>query len=536
MGQGSYNNFTFFFVYVVYIKNKKYNTYINKKKNMSHSFSELVGKIKTKSDLRSRPVRIRYNESQVLNPENGGSFKIDLTRSQTDEFLDCNSLFFKTDLKLKTSDIDGKVKFYRYDFDPNGAFDPSKIHEAKLEECISLDAHYGNCIFSRVIVKSGSHTLLDIQESDLINSWLTTVHTNSNVKSTFDQLVEGKLESTSDHGKYNIWKQHVQNEMETNNGMRTLIFKMSPKKTLLNSNLCLPMGRMRETISVHFYLQKSNNILQIHPGYIKPEFGLPYYEKNNDAGFTIPSYQWSRDNSYLTKIWNDPTDLSIHQSTYNPNLDGIEYELYNTEIICNYLSSNSISSHFNTNGLNVTLTDYQQTFQSILAGESLIRYGSAYSSLNKILVFLRDVNHTNNTRDKIIQNDKIQKFVHGGSLLKYNLLINNINWFDEPITDIARTWKNLTECFPHIRTSDYYDSNYAKERFVLGLNLQSIGSKFTESVSAGLTTSQYNSDIVCNLKIDESVFTNNTTIRCDSFLISDVQLYMTDAGVLRVKY
>jgi hypothetical protein len=177
---------------------------------MPASISELVGVAKSSSDLESRPMRIRYNESQTI--RSGSYFRMTFPKVATD-LLDLRSI---------------KMRFR-----VNIAGEPA-----------ILDASDARCIFNRVRCLSGSQVLMDISEASLMFQTESLIETSTNANK-YERYLQGR-QSRADRQAYP-------------NG-REYITSLAPAGSLLNCDAVLPLSRLSD-LHVEFWMESSARAL-----------------------------------------------------------------------------------------------------------------------------------------------------------------------------------------------------------------------------------------------------------------------------------
>ena len=384
--------------------------YINKKKesiikmsteidtSRTPTLGNLIGSTKNSSDITSRPVRIPYNQSTTI--QEGSNFTLHFGKSSADEFLDTRSVYLRT-----------RVNFHNNDPNVNHFGLVRQVLEDRVDEwpsdlAIALDSNHISSIFSRIIIKSGSTTIYEMNQNDLIMNFLNNVHVSNN-EGEIDQMVAGQTFKTQ---PVLAWRHRQQCGGE-------YIFKFTPKGTLLNCDSLLPMSssRYREDLSVQFYLKTFGETFTC--------MQFPGGETDGDA---------INKDGLIT--------------------DKISFFLTDTEIMSNYLSSPSISSYFNTNAWQMSVDSYNVFFENIQTPQSILKFGTSLNSVSKIVTFFRkgDGYTTGRSLSDFHTKDKLDKTINRVDLLEYALYINNSPKYDEPITNrhMGVTWKDFKACYP----------------------------------------------------------------------------------------
>jgi len=444
------------------------------------SISDLVGHTKSTSDLSSRPIRIPYNESQAI-PQ-GKSFRLKFPRSQNNEFIDMRSIYLKYNISIRNDDplvVDPDLIRVTKHSDGTDVL----VHNKSI---LGLDFNGSASIFSRIIVRSASTVLYDLQHSDMIMCWLSNIFTSGNDSKT-DLFFGGRTYQDPDMYNDNISHNFVNN--------RAYMHKITPKGTILNDDFLLPADeRMKEDLEVEFFLKTASECF----------VSMPYPNSVQNSQYT---------------------------SQDQLNMEKVSFSLVNTEIVCKYIHSPSVSNYFSTSGWQHSVETYTHLFANVSTPQSIVRYGSAHSSLSKIITFLRDGNIDLTSAH---QRDKLSSFYPGNAIEDYQLYINNTPYHESPITknELAKSWKIFKSAYPGVDTSKYYDFDYMGHKFAIVHNLNSTPTQFQDSVISGLKSINLNVDTYMKLNIGPT----SSNLRCDSFLINDSVLYITPQGTLRIKH
>jgi len=131
--------------------------------------------------------------------------------------------------------------------------------------------------------------------------------------------------------------------------------------------------------------------------------------------------------------------------------------------------------------------------------------------------------------------NKFSSFINGDNIDNYNLFLNSQMVFDQPVSGNIESWCNLKRAFPAVKHSAWFDNAFAKWKNVLVVPLQSAPSDFQKSIQSGQNTSSHNTDVLLQIGFKALP---TAQIRADSYLLSDVVLYMdsTNGGDLKVRY
>ena len=177
----------------------------------------LTGILKSATDIDAVPVRIRYQDSQVI--KSNQYFRIVFPRHANDQMLD-----------LRTP----KLCFYY--FNSVGGIDTAVD--------IAPDGHSMSCLFNRMRVLSGSTVLVDISNADLLNNFL--------------EDVEVCLTSNS-MDKDLIGYSTIASQRAAHNGKK-IIMSIGPIGSLLNMDGILPLNRMND-LTLELWTNKAEDCL-----------------------------------------------------------------------------------------------------------------------------------------------------------------------------------------------------------------------------------------------------------------------------------
>ena len=258
----------------------------------SPNIAQLVGDTKKQSDISTRPIRVPYNESTTI--EHGKSFRLTFPRSQSDEYLDCRNIRLRYNLQFTNSDPQtGSDTVYAVPTEGDAL-------DLPITGVVGLDGNGAHSIFSRVVVRAGSTILYDLQQSAEVMSFLTDVFNSDN-----DCMADLVFGGHTYRDSKNMSISAAHNMYGSPPNAPEFYHKIMPKGTILNTDCVLPMGRLKEDLSVEFFLRKGGEVFS------------------------------------LLKI-----EPSTFFDIYNLHTDHIGFQLKNTEIICNYIKSPSISTYF----------------------------------------------------------------------------------------------------------------------------------------------------------------------------------------------
>ena len=383
--------------------------------------SDLLGISKQNSDLYASQVKVRYTESTSVG--SGRFMRILFPKRSNDAMLDCRSIRMRFMFKMISTDV--------------------------LVRPASSDIR---CIINRIRVLSGSNVIHDLTEA----SSAFTLESLCNT-SMYDSKYQRKIEGNT----------LLDGIAQANN--TEYIVNVTPKGTLLNSDVLLPLSRMSD-LSLEYYLESPNRAL---------------HSPANDT----------------------TADFSIN----------------NIEFLCDYIQSPSITNYFNTHGVKFHCSDIAHRYNAILSQEHVLRLSSSHSSLNGILNVIRTASDVTD----ITKQFKYESFYSGANREKYNLLVNNQLLYEQDIDSTQQTWKELVSLFPNVKSSVFFDGAYATTKNVLATSTLSAPVDFRSKIISGVNTSQLNSDITYRVRL---IAAPAVALRSDSFLYSDIYVSLPAQG------
>jgi len=245
------------------------------------------------------------------------------------------------------------------------------------------------------------------------------------------------------------------------------ICKLGPRGSILNCDALLPIGRLNEfTIELTF----------------------------NTAALSI--YSPAPDNNATWTI----TSLELH---------------------ADYIESKTISQHFNANPFNLTVTDYSWRYANLAAVTiGQVRWASAYTSLDQIYCILRDPTAS----QLIATQNKNRVALNGSNLVKYQVLVNQQNLYEDPILgDGSGSWEAFEEfrsAFPQVYTSKFFNSTFlAGNQWRLAVDFDGAPEDFRTGLLSGVNTGVLTNDFLW-----QPTFGSAVTARVDSFMCASVNV------------
>ena len=258
---------------------------------------------------------------------------------------------------------------------------------------------------------------------------------------------------------------------------RDYITSIAPKGSLLNCEALLPLSKMSD-LHVEFWLETPSRCLSL--GILSP----------GEAKFNIQ----------------------------------------NVELLCDYIRSPSLSQWNANNPLSFHVTDYSHRLNMINTSQSLCRFSSSHTSLNKIITILRSQGRAAG----FTFTDKFTQFVDGSTIASYNVYVNNHLFYEQSVDSVQEAFTHFRKSFPALAHSEWFDTGFTGIKNLICVDLTAAPPTFQHAISSGQRTSNLNSDLV--LKIE---FVSNPAyaIRADSFLFSDALIYLeNNKGDLKIKF
>lgn len=401
--------------------------YYKEKRVMSQraSIQDLIGTLKSGTDLESRPVRIRYTESTEV--KSGNFMRLTFPRI-ADDMLDCRSVRLKFNLNLPANQF--------------------------------IDSRDIRSIFNRVRIVSGSTVLFDLSSASQYFNIENAIKTDVN-DTGMSRYLTGNVDLTT-RTEYPASREYI--------------CTVTPENCLLNSDSLLPLSRM-SSLHLELYLENASAV--------------------NYAEFALV---------------------------------GQSFSISNVEMLCTYIRSSSLSSYFNSNALSFHTVDISSRYSTILSQKHLCRLSSSHTSLTRILTVLKRMSLANNKAS----NDRFTTFYSGEHVLSYNLLKNSTRHFEVDVDSVEQAFLHLQDCFPDVKTAEYFTALYRTDRHIIAVNLQSAPSAFNDVLVSGIKTSSLNTDITLELTLDAAP---TESIVAESFLFSDAIISLSaTGGDLQIRY
>ena len=220
-----------------------------------------------------------------------------------------------------------------------------------------------------------------------------------------------------------------------------------------------------------------------------------------------------------------------NQCLYSATDASPTFNISEVELLLSYISSPSVQSYLNSN-TSFHIKDYTHRFNNVSAAlESNIRLSSAHTSLTSITTFLRAEANLSSAD----YSGKFTTMLDASEHELYNVLVNGHLLYEEPVDSngTPEQWQICTHAHRQLLKSVYYDEQFAGTKHFISDSLQA-ARHFPKEFISGTRTSSHNQDIVQRIRLANVPL---TPIRADSYLCSDVKVYLSGAnGDLKVEY
>ena len=404
------------------------------------SLSELVGNLKSNTDLSSEQVKVRYNESSSITGSSGKKILLKFPKIPG-KFLNLASL--KLHFTVETS---------------SDSF---------------FDTFSYSSIFQRIRVLSSSNVLFDCSDYGTLATTLKHAKTNVNTENKQHRLNEGVFASVLESQTAAAGTQRI-----------SLCF---PHGTILNCDSLLPLDRLSGHFSIELYLQDPRKILG-----------------------------------------SATNDLSSN------------YTLHDLQLVCSYISSPTLSSFFESNPVNFHVDNWSHRFQPVSDAKSVLRIPSAYTSLAKLLVCIRDQSVVDST-NTLNATDRQQCFRAYSEIQEIQFWSNNQPLWSEPIVlDNVTTelFNETVQTLPELVHSTFQNSVVTSAAQIgsvpIGVNLSSAPVKFHKELISGIKSSSHVSDLYSVISWKNGVVF--TDYAATVFLMNESRVFVDSNGALQIEY
>ena len=225
------------------------------------TIEQLCGTVKQQSDLAVSHIRNRYTQSTSV--KSGNWFRMTLSKHDQ-KYVDMRSLKLRFNLAIQTAD----------------ALSPTET---------GLAAPTAACIFRRIVVKSGSTVIMDIENVPL----LATMQENISTKGTVSVQSLSLRGNGSEYSRRN-WAR---------DGPKEYIINAGPAGSFLNCDCLLPTFRMSD-IHIEYYLADGNLVInspdqastftisdiELHSNYLSSKSITNFFNANPNASFSVTDY------------------------------------------------------------------------------------------------------------------------------------------------------------------------------------------------------------------------------------------------------
>jgi len=192
------------------------------------------------------------------------------------------------------------------------------------------------------------------------------------------------------------------------------------------------------------------------------------------------------------------------------------FAISNVEILCDYITSASISSYMAANPVSFHCDYISLRSNSILTQQYLLRLESSSTSLNSVLTANRLVSRLH---DVSVQG-KNEVFFSGVNRVDYNVRINQVRLYEQNIDSLEQTWDFFSDVFPDVEMSEHFD-DYATTQNVICTRLTAVHKSFEDSIISGKKTAAHNSAVIMEVQLSGAP----APLQSSSFLRSSVWIY-----------
>ena len=212
--------------------------------------------------------------------------------------------------------------------------------------------------------------------------------------------------------------------------------------------------------------------------------------------------------------------LPASEFLYSANGDATTtYTMSNIEMHCQYIFSPSWYAWSLSNSINFSCTDYTQIIQNISDQSSQIRVTSSRTSLNGVLLVMRNTNV-----DALVTTQDKYSVWNSNGLTTLNALVNQQKFFDQDISSYNELFRELSHLLPRVKEATFFTSAYTPPRFLLGIEFASAPQMFDNEFTSGIKTSNLQGDIVLQMNFAQPL---TTLQQVNMFLESDVVIMQT---------
>ena len=218
----------------------------------------------------------------------------------------------------------------------------------------------------------------------------------------------------------------------------------------------------------------------------------------------------------------------------------VNYTMSDIMLICDYISSPTLSSYFASSGVNFHVSNWSHRFQPVNDAKAVLRIPSSFTSLSKLLLLIRDQSKVDST-NTLSTADRQQSFISYTDLQEIQLYSNNMPLWSEPILNAnieTELFNETLKTFPELQHSTFHNDVSASQVQVgscpIGVNLQSAPSKFHDALISGLKSKSHVSDLYGVISWANGVtFTNYAAT---VFIENDSRIFVDQNGALQIEF
>ena len=212
------------------------------------------------------------------------------------------------------------------------------------------------------------------------------------------------------------------------------------------------------------------------------------------------------------------------------------------QLHCDYISSPSLASFFDANGVSFHVDNFSHRFQEINSVKNVLRIPSAFTSLSKILLVTRDQSKVDSTNQLDISSRQQSTIAHT-DLQEFQLYSQNMPFFSENIlADNVTTeiFRETIKAFPAIEHSSFQNDVTASQTQLgsvpIAISLAAAPARFHEALVSGLASKNHVSDLYAHITY-KSAGVTFTNYAATVFLVNDSRIYLdSNTGALAIEY
>ena len=217
------------------------------------------------------------------------------------------------------------------------------------------------------------------------------------------------------------------------------------------------------------------------------------------------------------------------------------YTLSDLQIHCDYISSPSLSSYFDANGVSFHTNNFSHRFQEVNSVKNVLRIPSGFTSLSKLLILTRDQSKVDSTNTLSTANRQMSTIAHT-DIQELQFYSQNQPFFSENIQaeNVTTELYNQTlQAFPAIGHSSFQNDVTASQTpssVPLGISLQAAPQRFHDSLQSGLRSKNHVSDLYAHVTWKSSGV-SYSNYSATVFLVNDSKIFLdSTTGALSIEY